>query len=101
MKVARLVLSLTLALFAFQASGAFELVADVECRERCVDDDARGRCADSCTECSCCFHPRPMARASVTEAPAPACRTCPPAEPTPEYASAPPSEILHVPISLA
>lgn len=98
MKLAGLVLSLTLALFAFQAAGGFELLLDAECRQGCLDDDERGRCSDACADCTCCFHARPMARAAVTLAAAPAVRACAPERTVPSCATAPPHEILHVPI---
>jgi hypothetical protein len=99
-KLAWVVFSLTLALFAFQATGALELAVGDECRQGCLDDDEQGRCAESCTDCACCFHPRPIARAEIAHPAAPHALAHASAEASAEYASAPPHEILHVPISL-
>jgi len=87
-----------LALFAFQATGAFELAVAAECSDGCLDDDEQGRCADTCSDCSCCFHPRPVARAEVAHPAAPEARSHAAPDPTADYASAPPHDILHVPI---
>ena len=87
-------------LLAFQATGALEFVSAV-CEQGCVDDDEQGRCADDCTDCACCFHPRPTVR-TTTVLPSPAAIALATAsEPAPACAGAPPGEILHVPIVLA
>ena len=90
---------LALGLFVFQATGAAALVA-ASCSQGCPDDDSQGRCADSCTDCACCFHPRPVARATAIAPAVPVrvVRTSP--EVPPCYASVPSGEILHVPIAV-
>lgn len=89
-----------LALFAFQASGALELVS-ASCEQGCLDDDAQGRCADTCTDCACCFHPRPTVRTmTFQQAPTTVVMRAVP-EATTTCAGPPPGEILHVPILLA
>ena len=89
-----------LALFAVQATGTLELVSTF-CEQGCVDDDEQGRCADDCTDCGCCFHPRPTVR-TVAVLPSPAALVLAAApEPPTACSTAPPGEILHVPIALA
>ena len=98
MKLRTLALCLMLVLTAFQATGALAFVS-AACEQRCLDDDERGRCADSCTDCACCFHPRPMARTASIR-PAPAGIVLRAAQDAPAAcATAPPGEILHVPIA--
>jgi hypothetical protein len=99
-KLAWLLFCLTLGLFAFQASGAFELAAGADCEQGCVDDDAHGRCAETCSDCACCSHPRPVTHArfapdlkpELARFAPPCCRV--------DYASPPPGDILHVPRSI-
>lgn len=87
-------------LLAFQATGALELASAI-CEQGCVDDDEQGRCADDCTDCACCFHPRPTVRTSaVLPAPTTLVLAAAP-QPQPACSPAPPGEILHVPIVLA
>jgi hypothetical protein len=88
---------LTLGLFVFQASGAFELAAGAECEQGCVDDDAHGRCADTCDDCACCFHPRPVTHARVAPDLEPAAAPFAQQVRASRYAAPPPGDILHVP----
>jgi hypothetical protein len=99
-KPAGILFALTLALFTFQATGALQLMAAGACTQVCADDDAQGRCADTCSDCSCCFHPRPMARFAAPLPETPVAGLMPRREAAPAYASAPAHEILHIPISL-
>jgi len=92
-------IALTLGLFVFQATGALRLLASPECTQGCLDDDTQGRCADTCGDCSCCHHPRPIARLALPLPVAPAGLPVARHEAPPAYASAPPAEILHVPIA--
>ena len=100
MKFAGILLALTLALFTLQATGALQLMPGRACAQSCADDDAQGRCADTCSDCSCCFHPCPMARFAAPLPETPSAGLVPRREAAPVYASAPARDIVHVPIAL-
>ena len=95
----RYLLGIGLALYVALTTGEAPVLTAGSCIEDCADDDADGRCASTCNDCSCCSHVRSIAvpqtaKAYVSLVTSSAPERVQATPPSPE-----PREILHVPIA--
>lgn len=60
MRVVRIVLAITLALFLAQATGIAAFAQSDDCEENCPGDAPDGHCPPDCDACFCCPSARPI-----------------------------------------
>jgi len=73
--MSRLFLLLTLLLLGAAHVAELSGLSEERCTEACADDDAQGRCAPECQDCTCCAHqPAPVLSAPGTALGAPVAR---------------------------